>query len=90
MLADLTMQLNHCTEEKTKRKFTNVNEAFVALTRARVWCVAAGLEASIFDELRQAIQQYSNFVFPTFNKTTIERNNDKNDESLKDLEEAKD
>ncbi len=57
------------------------NEAFVALTRARVWCVATGLESPIFDELQKAVEQYPNFVFPAFNKRTIERNNDENDDT---------
>lgn len=52
------------------------NEAFVALTRARVWCVVTGLESPIFDELRSCFEQYPKFCFPAFNRRTIERNND--------------
>lgn len=78
-------RFNYATQplhwKKDEKEIHKRNEAFVALTRARVWCVATGLEAPIFDELRQAIQQYPNFVFPAFNKTTIERNNDENDDA---------
>lgn len=57
------------------------NEAFVALTRARVWCVVTGLESPIFDELRSCLEQYPNFSFPAFNKRTIKRNNDESEDS---------
>lgn len=49
------------------------NEAFVALTRARVWCVATGIDSPIFDELQQAINQYPEFTFPAFNKASLKR-----------------
>lgn len=57
------------------------NEAFVALTRARVWCVVTGLESPIFDELRSCLEQYPNFSFPAFNKRTIKRNNDESEDN---------
>lgn len=72
-----TQPLNFRNEKEIHKR----NEAFVALTRARVWCVVTGLESPIFDELQQALQQYPSFIFPAFNKTTIERNNDENDEA---------
>jgi superfamily I DNA and RNA helicase len=72
-----TQPLSWKGEEKEIHKR---NEAFVALTRARVWCVATGLDSPIFNELQQTIQQYPSLVFPAFNKTTIERNNDENDD----------
>jgi superfamily I DNA and RNA helicase len=56
------------------------NEAFVALTRARVWCVVTGLESPIFDELRSCLEQYPNFSFLAFNKRTIKRNNDESED----------
>lgn len=65
---------------KQEKEIHKRNEAFVALTRARVWCVATGLESPIFNELQQVIQQSPNLVFPAFNKTAIERNNDENDD----------
>lgn len=49
------------------------NEAFVALTRARVWCVATGINSPIFDEVQQAVEQYPNFTFPAFNKISLRR-----------------
>lgn len=57
------------------------NEAFVAITRARVWCVATGLEDSIFDELGEAIRQSPNSTFPAFNSKSLKRNteDDSND-----------
>jgi len=60
------------------------NEAFVALTRARVWCVATGLENTVFDELEQAITQYPNFTFPAFNRKSLKRvTEDKADDNTK-------
>ena len=61
---------------KQENELHKRNEAFVALTRARVWCVATGLEAPIFDELRQAKEQYPNLIFPSFNKASLKRIND--------------
>jgi len=49
------------------------NEAFVALTRTRAWCVVTGLEDPIFDELQKASEQYPNFIFPAFNQATLAR-----------------
>ncbi|MUL39383.1 DEAD/DEAH box helicase [Gloeocapsopsis dulcis] len=58
---------------KQEEELHKRNEAFVALTRARVWCIATGVDSSIFDELQQAISQYPNFTFPTFNKSSLKR-----------------
>jgi superfamily I DNA and RNA helicase len=54
------------------------NEAFVALTRARVWCVVTGIEAlsPIFDELRAVVEQSPTLTFPAFNRSTLRRVND--------------
>jgi hypothetical protein len=49
------------------------NQAFVALTRARVWCVATGLESPIFEELRTAIGQAPELAFPAFNRRSLKR-----------------
>ncbi|MBW4488147.1 MAG: hypothetical protein KME12_10195 [Trichocoleus desertorum ATA4-8-CV12] len=49
------------------------NEAFVALTRSRVWCVVTGLDDPIFEELRQAKGQYPQLTFPAFNKASLRR-----------------
>ena len=58
---------------KQENELHKRNEAFVALTRARVWCVATGIDSPIFDELQQAIEQYPDFTFPAFNKTSLKR-----------------
>jgi len=53
------------------------NEAFVALTRSKVWCVVTGLEGyPIFDELNIALEQYPKFTFPSFNKASLSRATD--------------
>ncbi|MGH2416070.1 MAG: hypothetical protein ACRDEA_20745, partial [Microcystaceae cyanobacterium] len=49
------------------------NEAFVAITRARVWCVVTGLEAPIFEELKAAKEQFPYLIFPAFNKNSLKR-----------------
>jgi hypothetical protein len=49
------------------------NEAFVALTRARVWCVATGQEGPVFEELRRAVELAPELVFPAFNRRSLRR-----------------
>jgi superfamily I DNA and RNA helicase len=49
------------------------NQAFVALTRARLWCVATGLEGPVFEELRRAVAQAPELVFPAFNRRSLRR-----------------
>jgi superfamily I DNA and RNA helicase len=49
------------------------NQAFVALTRARLWCVATGVEGPIFEELRRAIEQAPELAFPAFNRRSLRR-----------------
>ncbi|NEO34686.1 MAG: ATP-binding domain-containing protein, partial [Symploca sp. SIO3C6] len=61
------------------------NQAFVALTRARVWCVVTGEKSPIFQELRAIQQDYPNLVFPAFNRAALRRNNDDDEnETLKE------
>ncbi|MDP0795416.1 hypothetical protein, partial [Klebsiella pneumoniae] len=59
------------------------NEAFVALTRTKIWCVITGVksENSIFDELQKIIEQYPYLVFPAFNQSSpsLQRVNDENE-----------
>jgi superfamily I DNA and RNA helicase len=58
------------------RKETEIekrNEAFVALTRTRIWSVVTGLESSIFEELQTAKEQFPYFNFPAFNKNSLKR-----------------
>ncbi|MCS6782751.1 MAG: hypothetical protein RMI89_05890 [Gloeomargarita sp. SKYBB_i_bin120] len=51
------------------------NEAFVALTRARVWCVVTGLQgkSTIFDELEAVVQQHPQLTFRAFNQASLQR-----------------
>lgn len=64
---------NQPTAWKQEEELHKRNEAFVALTRSRVWCVVTGTNSPIFDELQKAIEQYPNFTFPAFNKTSLKR-----------------
>jgi hypothetical protein len=48
-------------------------EAFVALTRARVWCVETGLESPVFEELRREVELAPELVFPAFNRRWLRR-----------------
>jgi hypothetical protein len=45
----------------------------VALTRARVWCVATGLESPVFEELRRGVQLAPELVFAAFNRRSLRR-----------------
>lgn len=58
---------------KQEEELHKRNEAFVALTRSRVWCVVTGQDSEIFDELQTAIEQYPNFTFSAFNQQTLKR-----------------
>jgi superfamily I DNA and RNA helicase len=55
------------------------NEALVAITRARIWCVVTGLESPIFAELRQYKEQFPYLIFPAFNKNSLKRVTDELD-----------
>ncbi len=52
------------------------NQAYVALTRARIWCVVTGLGSPVFEELRQAVAQAPELVFPAFNRHSLKRRTD--------------
>ncbi|MFS8908685.1 DEAD/DEAH box helicase [Synechococcus sp. OH2] len=61
-------------EEQLRRR----NQAFVALTRTKIWCVVTGISpkdqlAPAFQELRQAKEQYPYLRFPAFNKGSLRR-----------------
>ena len=65
-------------EELRKRELRKRNEAFVALTRTKLWCVVTGISpkdqlAPAFQELRQAKEQYPYLRFPAFNKGSLRR-----------------
>ncbi len=49
------------------------NQVFVALTRAKLWCVAAGRQGAILDELLQAGQGNGQLRFKAFNKKSLKR-----------------
>jgi superfamily I DNA and RNA helicase len=44
------------------------NQALVALTRTRLWCVVTGKDGLIFEELRKAIEQSPELAFPAFRR----------------------
>lgn len=58
---------------KKENELQKRNEAFVAMTRARIWCVVTGLDNPIFDELRAAKAQFPCLIFPAFNKHSLKR-----------------
>lgn len=64
---------------KKENELHKRNEAFVALTRARVWCVVTGVDDPIFTELQTAINQYPNFTFPAFNRDSLKRSMEEED-----------
>ena len=78
----------HCAVEplawRNEEEIHKRNEAFVALTRARVWSVVTGLESPVFAELQQAIEQSPYLIFPAFNQTTIKRDNNEDEEVKED------
>ncbi|MEN9257721.1 MAG: hypothetical protein Q6L55_03200 [Gloeomargarita sp. SRBZ-1_bins_9] len=51
------------------------NEGFVALTRARVWCVVTGLQGKspVLDELAAVVQQAPQLTFRAFNQASLQR-----------------
>ena len=49
------------------------NEAFVAITRAKIWCTVTGTYSEIFDEIDQALAQYPSFTFKAFNQASLQR-----------------
>ena len=58
----------------TENELHKRNEAFVALTRSRVWCVVTGLDDQpIFAEIERALENYPNMTFPAFNKASLRR-----------------
>jgi len=72
---------NTLPTKKDETELEKRNEAFVALTRTRVWCVVTGLDDNIFDELAKVIEMVPILSFPAFNKGSLKRIN--NDEDNK-------
>jgi superfamily I DNA and RNA helicase len=69
-------RFHYVTNPQVWKKETELqkrNEAFVALTRARLWCVVTGLHDPVFDELRAAKEMYPRLTFPAFNQATLRR-----------------
>lgn len=64
---------------KDENELHKRNEAFVALTRPRLWSVVTGLNSEIFQEIETAINQYPNFRFKAFNKQSLRRNHGDNE-----------
>lgn len=57
------------------------NEGFVALTRSRLWCVVTGLENQpVFSELERALENYPKMTFPAFNKASLKRQIDEEED----------
>jgi len=65
--------VNQPAQWKGETELVKRNEAFVALTRSKVWCVVTGLEDKIFDEMEKIISNIPNITFPAFNKTSLSR-----------------
>jgi superfamily I DNA and RNA helicase len=61
-------------EEELRKR----NEAFVALTRTKLWCVVTGISpkdqlAPVFQELQQVKEQYPYLRFPAFTQGSLRR-----------------
>jgi len=69
----LSLVINKLKDNDNHPELVKRNEAFVALTRSKVWCVVTGLEDKIFDEMEKIILNIPNITFPAFNKTSLSR-----------------
>ncbi|MCK5725598.1 MAG: NERD domain-containing protein [Thiotrichaceae bacterium] len=72
-------RFNYATQPlgwKQETELHKRNEAFVALTRARIWCVVSGINSPIFDELTKVVEQYPKLTFLSFNKKSLKRTTD--------------
>jgi superfamily I DNA and RNA helicase len=49
------------------------NQIFVALTRAKMWCVAVGRNGAVMQELSTAVNQRGTLRFPAFNQASLKR-----------------
>jgi superfamily I DNA and RNA helicase len=57
------------------------NEAYVAMTRTRVWCAVTGLKDPVMEEIQTAVRQYPELRFPGFDKRDLRRDLDDGEES---------
>ena len=84
-------RFNYVTEPlkwKKENELHKRNEAFVALTRAKVWCMVTGLKNPIFNELQKTINQGNKLTFQAFNKTLLQREMGEN-EAVSPIKETK-
>ncbi len=56
-------------EEELRRR----NQVYVALTRARIWCVALGRPGAVVDELAACINEAPRLTFRAFNRASLRR-----------------
>lgn len=66
---------------KNEEEIHKRNEALVALTRTRVWCVVTGLDSPIFEEITKAKEQFPFLIFPAFNEKSLKRVTNQNIEN---------
>ena len=66
----------------TEKEMVARNQAFVALTRTKLWCVALGRNGAIVSELLAAKAQGGRLVFPAFNQTSLKRSFEDPESSL--------
>ena len=69
------LQYGRRTSWSNESEVQKRNEAFVALTRARIWCQLTGIHDPIFEEMEQAYRQYHEtgaLTFPVFNQNTLQ------------------
>lgn len=59
--------------DSVEKEMVGRNQVFVALTRAKLWCVAVGRPGSIMTELAHASQQDGSVRFPAFNQASLKR-----------------
>ena len=61
------------------------NQAFVALTRTKLWCVALGREGAIMSELQAVKDQGGKLIFSAFNQSSLKRSFEDKDFSQEDF-----
>ena len=78
--------VNRPLEWRREEELHKRNEAFVALTRSRLWNIITGLHnPEVFEELSKAIEQYPTFRFPAFNKSSLKRDHSLDDQDAGQL-----
>ncbi|HEB55774.1 MAG TPA: hypothetical protein ENI98_05605 [Gammaproteobacteria bacterium] len=59
--------------KEVERELVARNQMFVALTRAKIWCVVVGREGPILKELQKAKAMGGKLEFPAFNQNSLKR-----------------